>query len=278
MIIHFRIVIGGLCGLGLAAGALADGLSQEPNWDEAMEPVRQPRPIGPEPHPFTIEPGRFSIEYSPVYYVREREPGVRVQTWSMPITFKLGVLQNLDVHVGFDPIIHGREDDRDSATRIITSGFGDVIVRGKYNLWGNDGDTDTALAVMPFVQIPTERIDGSRPIAFGVFMPFAWSVWEGFEIDWTPGFAGVRGIDTSRQVFEFTSDVTFNQELAEHVTGFVEFASAITSERGQGWVGLVGAGLTFDVTDDLVIEPAVHFGITSAAEDLIVSLALVVRF
>ena len=139
---------------------------------------------------------------------------------------------------------------------------------------------------MPFVHLPTERPPngGSRSIDAGLLVPMAWfgwpalGGWEGLGIEWTPGFAAVRGMDTNRHVFEFSSQLVFNQEVTDGIIPFFEFSAAVTSERRQEWLGVLGVGITFEPTDDLVIEPAVHFGVTDAADDLVVSLTIVLRF
>lgn len=240
------------------------------------------RPLGPEPHPFTTEQGRFIIEFTPLEYTidrhnPDRDPR-RVDTFNAGLLVKYGVLDNLDIQVGADLFAWERESDRAEGGRETNSGFGDMVVRAKYNLWGNDGG-ETAMAVMPFMNLPTATGGvGETGIRGGVIVPFSWEFAEDWTLDFVPSFAAVRNSEDDGYAFEFASTVTLTRALFDGVDVFVEFESSVTSESGEPWVGAVGVGLTFEIDANTVIEPAVHFGVTRSAEDYAFSIAIVRRF
>ena len=60
-------------------------------------------------------------------------------------------------------------------------GFGDVTVRMKWNLWGNDGG-DTAFALFPFVKIPTGAGLGSDSWEGGLILPFGTTLDNGLSL------------------------------------------------------------------------------------------------
>ncbi|MCC5830355.1 MAG: transporter [Phycisphaeraceae bacterium] len=247
----------------------------------AEEPIEL-RPLGPEPHPFTTERGRFAVEFTPVTYTfNRREPdGANVRSHSVDghLLVKYGVLEHTEIQVGADFHVWERERDTDTGQVTTSSGFGDMTLRLKHNLVGNDGG-DVAAAVMPFMELPTATGGvGASGIRGGVMAPTAWEFAEGWSLEWTPSLGAARNGDDDGYVFAFQSTVTLVGELHDGIDAFVEFESIVTSERGDPWVGLIGIGLTFELDENTVIEPAIHFGVTRSADDFAVSLSIVRRF
>ncbi|TVQ52582.1 MAG: transporter [Phycisphaerales bacterium] len=256
-------------------------------WQNDLD-ERLPRVLAPEPTPFTIEPGRLAIEVDLINYAYDRHnpdrANERVHAFEWPITFRYGLLDHLELQFGMEAYVRESVRDRDAGTRETTDGFGDLIIGAKYNLWGNDDwDQDiegaTALAVLPFLRLPTNRHGlGSRAVEGGVLVPFAIEDFAGFEIEWTPGFAAVRNSDDDGYVFEWSSLLVFNRGIVEGLDWFAEFESTINSESGEPWIGHVGGGLTWELTDDTVLEGGVTFGVTRSADDFGAFITLVQRF
>ncbi|MFA9479408.1 transporter [Phycisphaerales bacterium AB-hyl4] len=241
------------------------------------------RPLAPEPHPYTTEPGRVQVEIDPLSYAYDRHnpdrENIRVRAWEVPVTIKLGVLHNVDFQVGVDAFVWEREDDVDAGTRSRERGFGDITLRSKINLWGNDEDMDHAFAVMPFLQLPTARHDlGSRAVQGGVMLPFAWVFAEGWEVEWTPHFAAIRDGDDESYELEAGSLLVLNRVIVENLEAFVEFEAIGDTESGSPWAGTVATGLTYELTPDTILEGGVGFGVTRAADDFTTFITIVQRF
>ena len=241
------------------------------------------RPLAPEPHPYTTEPGRVQIEIDPLNFAYDRHnpdrENIRVRAWEVPVTFKLGVLHDVDFQVGVQAFAWEREDDLDAGTRTRDRGFGDITLRSKINLWGNDEQMDNAFAVMPFLQLPTARHDlGSRAVQGGVMFPSAWGFAEGWEVEWTPHLAGIRDGDDEGYELEAGSLLVLNRVIVEDLEAFVEFEAIGDTERGSRWAGTVGAGLTYELTPDTILEGGVGFGVTRAADDFTTFITIVQRF
>ena len=89
-------------------------------------------------------------------FTHDDEKGVRTTARTVWDTnLKIGLLNNVDLQI----VTHAyseEETDPDTGPSVTLNGIGDVQLRVKVNLWGNDsGDGDTAFGVMPFVKIPT---------------------------------------------------------------------------------------------------------------------------
>ncbi len=241
------------------------------------------RPLAPEPHPYTTEPGRVQVELDLLRFTYDRHnperDNVRMRAWKLPVTVKLGVLHNVDFQVGMQAFTWEREDDLDAGTRTSVSGFGDITLRSKINLWGNDEDLEHAFAMTPFLQLPTARHDaGIGRVQGGVMLPFAWVFAEGWELEWTPHLAAIRDSPDERYALEAGSLLVFNRVIVEDLEGFLEFEAIGATERGSRWAGLINTGLTYELTADTILEGGVGLGVTRAADDFTAYITMVQRF
>mgnify|MGYP000046816390 CR=1 FL=1 len=275
----FTIITPLTISLYLAAHAAA-----ERSWfdDDALAISAELRPIAPEPHPYTTEPGRVMLEFTPIDYAYDRRnpegENRRSEAYNVGLLLKFGVRDNLDLQVGADVFSWSRERDRDAGERDISRGFGDLTVRAKLNLWGNDGG-ETAGAIMPFLILPTATGGVGDPgIRFGAMLPTLFEFADGWTFETTPSVAAVRNADNNGYEAEFTNLVVLSRELTPGLDLFTEFEAAITTEAGDRWTGVAGVGLTIELNSDTVLEPVFNFGINRAADDYAFSLAIVRRF
>jgi len=237
------------------------------------------RPLAPDPHPYTTEPGRVQIEIDLLNFAYDRHNPVRVRAWEVPVNIKLGVLHNVDFQIGMQAFAWEREDDRTSGTRTRDRGIGDMTLRSKINLRGNDEEMDHAFAVMPFVQLPTARHGlSSRAVQGGVMFPFAWGFAEGWELEWTPHLAAIRDSADARYELEAGSLLVLNRAIVDRLEAFVEFEALADTESGSPWAGTVSTGMTYELTPDTILEGGAGFGVTRSADDLSVFFTIVQRF
>ncbi len=214
---------------------------------------------------YTVDAGHVQIEMDFVNYTRDRSGGVT--EWNVtPINFKVGLLNNLDLQIVFDSYIH--EKTREAGTSTTTTGVGDLTFRLKTNLWGNDGGA-TALALMPFVKLPTHSSGlGNNSVEGGLNIPFAVSL----PGDWGMGFMTevdvLRNDADSGYHLDLINSITFSHDIVGDLGGYVEFVSVLSAESGSRWQATFNLGLTYAVTDDIQLDGGCNIGLTDAAEDL----------
>ena len=89
--------------------------------------------------PTTVDAGHILLEVELFNYSRLRSASTHSDTWTGPNpTACLGVADRIELQLTWAPYLHQRS--RDLASGDVTSGQGpgDLFVRGKFNLWGND--------------------------------------------------------------------------------------------------------------------------------------------
>jgi hypothetical protein len=242
-----------------------------PTPRELMREMSTDRPDKTE-SAYTVDAGHFQFEMDVLNYSYDRDNGLPGDTTIesvaiAPINLKLGLCNRADVQLVLEPYTSVRTHMR--ATRQVEKqrGFGDVTVRLKGNMWGNDGGL-TALALMPYVKLPTNQDDlGNNSVEGGLIVPLAVELPWGWGMGVMTQFDFIRDESGSGHHPEFVNTVTFAHDIVGNLGGYVEFFSAVSTERGSEWIGTVDAGLTYALTEDIQLDAGINIGVTRSADD-----------
>lgn len=124
--------------------------------------------------PCTVDAGRFQLESDLFDAVFDRSGGVDTNTnlFTNP-TLKYGVTRALDVEVGLAPVVEVTTKDRRTGARTNAVGVGDLYLRAKLNLLGDDGGM-IGVALSPYVKLPTARSSiGNGAVEAGLIAPIS---------------------------------------------------------------------------------------------------------
>jgi hypothetical protein len=235
-----------------------------PTPRELMREFNTDRPDTTE-SPYTVDAGHFQLEMSFIDFTRDDEHGSRTDQFAFaPANLKLGVLNNLDLQLLLEPFVRVEADDGDDA-----SGFGVTQLRAKLNLWGNDGG-DTAMALMPFVQLPTASDDalGSDHVEGGLIVPLAISLPGDWSLGLMAEFDVVRDATDDGYGIEFVHTATLGHPIVAGLAGYVEYVGVAPCETGRTYLATVAGGLTYALGEDLQLDVGVNVGVSDRAEDL----------
>jgi hypothetical protein len=195
-----------------------------------------------------------------------------------PINLKLGLLNNLDLQVILEPYTSIRAHDLSTGVVEKRRGFGDMIVRTKLNLWGNDAGP-TALALMPFIKLPTNQDDlGNNSVEGGIIAPLAVALPAGWGMGMMTEVDFVRDSVEGGHHPEFVNTLTFSHGIVGKLSGYIEFFSLVSTDSDADWVGTVDCGLTYSLTDDIQLDAGLNIGVTRSADDLSPFIGLAWRF
>lgn len=245
---------------------------------EALRELSTDRPDKTE-SPYTVDAGRVQIELDLATYARDREEGIRAETLGiLPVNFKLGLTNSTDVQLLIDPYVRQSVTDLTSGARQSLSGFGDVTVRLKHNLWGNDGG-GAALALMPFVTLPTSSNGvGTNSVEFGLIVPLAIGVSDTVGVGLMTEVDMVAEADGEGLSPSFINSATVSFALTDRLGAYAEIFTERGTEDGARWIVTGDMGLTYGLTDDLQLDGGVNLGVTDAADDLELFVGVSRRF
>ncbi|MFO0506774.1 MAG: transporter [Chryseotalea sp.] len=139
-------------------------------------------------------------------------------------------------------------------------GGGAFTLRLKRNFWGNDGDTKTALGVIPYVTFPTGNpFEKNQDVAFGVGFPFS------CDINGKLGWGG-------QPQFDFVPDEEGNYDLSffqSVVIGGTVIGNLDFYAEAVGYVlkgddqFLVNGGLIYNVSPNVKVDVATNIGLNT---------------
>ena len=253
-----------------------------PTPRELMRELSTDRPDKTE-SAYTVDAGRFQIESDLLSYSSDHDTvdgaDTQVDAWSVAaVNVKAGLLNWMDLQLVLDTYNHVTTDDRLTAQKVTQSGLGDLTTRLKLNVWGNDGGK-TALAVMPFVKIPTNQDDlGNDDVEGGIIIPLAVELPAGWGMGLMTEFDFVRNRADDGYSTDFVNTITFSHDIVGNLGGYVELFTLVSSESNTDWVGTFDLGLTYGLTEDIQIDAGINIGITESAEDFNPFLGLSWRF
>ena len=253
-----------------------------PTPNDALRELSTDRPDKTE-SPYTVDAGHFQIELDFLTYTRDfdRSAGQNLRSETIgvvPVNLKLGLNNDTDLQLLIDPYVRQTVTNRATLARERASGVGDVTLRLKRNLWGNDGGR-TALALMPFVRLPTSSNGiGTGAVEFGLIVPLAIGVSDQVGIGLMTEIDMLERSDDSGYAATFINSATASFALSDRLGAYAELFTERSTERGARWIVTGDIGLTFAVTDNLQLDGGVNLGITDSADDLELFVGLSRRF
>lgn len=222
--------------------------------------------------PITVEAGRFQVESGLVSFGRDRSQGITTETWSLAETnVKFGLTDSADLQWVLRPWI--RETERGNGERNRAEGFGDLDLRLKYNLWGNDGGT-TAAALMPYVTAPTRTAASAGEWQGGMIFPVSISLNETFDAGFQLETARVWDEDLDH-VWDLLHSAVLGIGLTDRLGMFIEYVG-IAGERP--YEASAFTGFTWTAGENLQWDLAFGVGLNEAAEDFSIAHGVTFRF
>ena len=165
--------------------------------------------------------------------------------------------------------------DKDSKM-VSSGGLGDIAVRWKTNLFGND-EGPVAMGLMPWVKFPTGAgnngaIEGGLIMPFAVDLPLDFGLGFMFEADLMKNEA-----DANYHT-ELVSSITFGRDIMGDLSAYVELWSLASSESGAEWLATFDIGVNYLLTPDLKFDAGINIGLTPATDDFNPFLGVTYRY
>ena len=237
-------------------------------------PMSTDRPDTTE-SPYTVPTRMFQLEASLVDFSRDRRgTATRSKQWVFgQLNLKRGIAADTDLQVIVNS--YSTAEQVEGGDRVRSEGFGDVTLRLKQNLWGNDAGT-TAMALMPYLTIPTHTEVSTRQWAGGLILPFAVWLPNGWSLGIMSQFDFIERSESGSSQFQWLQSVTTGIPVTEKVSTYFEMVSITNSRVPFQFSG--NAGINLQVTDALVFDVGCRIGINRAAPDLGLFSGFSVRF
>lgn len=222
-----------------------------------LRPLSTDRPDVTE-SPHTVDAGHFQMEADIARVTRDE--GLTSYGFAHA-NLKFGLTHFWDVQLVVESLVGLEAPDG------YDWGYGDTTVRTKLNLFGNDAGP-LALAVMPWVKLPSAGSRGNEKVEGGLIVPLGIDLPAGFgsglmvEGDWMANEA-----DADYHL-EILNSATLGHDLVGGLGGYLEVFGVYSTEPESTYALSAALGFTYDIDGWLQPDAGVAVGLTEAAEDI----------
>ena len=260
-------------GLAAALPAAADSYNLlNPKPANELRDLAADRPDNTET-PITVDAGHVQLEVSAIAYGSDESGDAEsTSTAFLETNLKLGLTESADLQIVLAPRI--AEETKVNGTVVgDPSGFGDVEVRLKGDLLGNDGGR-TGFALFPFIKIPTGTDVSNDEWEGGLILPFARDLQEGLGLGAQAELDLVYDAEEDEHRIDFLHTVVLGLELNEQTGVFGEYLGV----AGSDYEAYVSVGATYGVNENLQLDFGALVGLSDAAEDFSIYPGFTLRF
>lgn len=265
-----------LVGIGFlwAAAGAAGVFSLQAGSGPSIRPMNTDRPDTTE-SPYTVPRGLRQIEASIADFSRDSRgvSGEKHQWIFGQLNLKWGTSQNTDVQCIVNT--HSAAGQVEGGDRSFSNGFGDVTLRWKCNLWGNDAGR-TAFAVMPYVSVPTHTGMSERTWAGGLILPLAVKLNGRFSLGLMSEFDFRERAADDVGRFQWLQSATVGVAWTERLGTYHELVALVSPTHA--FQSAFNTGVTYQLSEGLVFDVGTRIGLSAASPDLGVFSGFSVRF
>lgn len=216
--------------------------------------------------PITVDAGHVVFEVSVFDW---RKSGGDESSTLFATNAKVGLTNNTDIQFVFDSYTSEDLDDGSGE-----DGISDLQIRLKYNLWGNDSG-DSALALFPYVKIPTGSDLSNDEWEGGLIVPFGTQLSEKVSLGLMGEVDIVYNDEDDAHEVEFLHSIVFGFDVTDRLGHYLEYFGIV----GEGdYQAFIAGGFTYSINEDLTLDFGSQFGLNDAAEDIGLFSGFTTRF
>ncbi len=234
--------------------------------------------------PFTVDAGHFQLEMDLVNYTYDRHnpdhAPVDVDQWNVaPFDLRIGLTNHTELDLLYDGYLNVRTRDHDLRSVTTQSGFGDLTLLFKYNLFGDDGGT-FSFGILPYLKIPTNTAHlGNKSVEGGVELPLSINLPANFQVGVQVEFDAIRNDADTRYEAAFTDIFYLGYTFFDKkFTFYGEWYNRVNQGSDSQVIGEVDTGLLYYIGKNAEVDFGCNFGVTRAAPDYEPFAGLTVRF
>ncbi|MDF2930917.1 MAG: hypothetical protein K0R36_248 [Chryseobacterium sp.] len=215
--------------------------------------------------PYTVDAGHFQYETDFMRLIKEKSDMQKTNTFLInQANIKIGLTGSTALQIGFQTYGRQKETDVSSGSTETTHGFGDMTLRIKQNIIGNDHG-NFALAILPYLKFPTSKYDEESQFEGGLIVPMIYKL----PGEWNLGFQvevdRLKDQDHKAMHTEFLQTLTLSHQLIKNVDGIAETYYTYDFKAHQ-FSNFLNAAIQMEVVKDFKLDAGINYGLQHNAE------------
>jgi hypothetical protein len=226
--------------------------------------------------PNTVDAGHFQYESDLVNYTHVNAGGAttRIEEAFDPV-LKVGLTNNIDLELQFTG--YNWYSQSSGGHTVQVNGVGDVLLRTKINLFGNNDGP--AAAIIPYVKLPTARQPmGNEATDGGVILPVSYPLPYDFTLLVMPEVDALRNATNGGHHFNYAQLLNVSHPIGKDVTVYGEIYSALGTDKGTPPVYTFDTAVSWDVRDNLQLDLGTNVGLNRYAPNIQIYAGISQRF
>ncbi len=230
-----------------------------------MRPMVPDRP-GITESPYSVDAGHVQYESDVLRLLTRREGTTYGHDWyANHFLAKIGLTNRTDFQVALDSYTDTRNyDDLDPGATQVARGIGDVTLRVKHTLAGDD-DSRWALGIIGYVQLPTGGAVGDGGYEPGLTLPVVYQCTK----DWSIGGQVAANFfydrEQTQHYLQLTPTFTTDYQFNKLVQAFVELVG-YWDVRQASWRSSINLGPQLDISDNVQLDFGTHLPLTHSVD------------
>ena len=225
---------------------------------ESLREMETDRPDVTE-SPQTLDAGHFQFETDLMRFQREnREEGRSDEYLFNQANIKLGLAHSTAIQLTFESYVV--QKDFDSEGRVERStGFGDITLRLKQNILGNDKG-NFAIALLPYLKFPTSHANQESRYEGGIIIPMSIKLGNEWKLGFQVEADRLQDEEGSGHHNELVQTLTVLHPLTKKLDGIIE--TYYTYEFKDAHLkNFLNAALQYEVSKDFLIDGGLNYGV-----------------
>jgi len=229
----------------------------------------------------TVDAGHFEIETDLISTTISNSQGLTTHSFQgFDPTLKLGLTNWMDFEIQFNGLQYTEAVDGTSPFNFQNStGFGDVFLRSKINLLGNDSGP-IGFALIPYVKLPSSTpLISNGAVEGGLIAPLALRPAD-FIVTLMTEVDDLKSATSNNRYANFVNLVSVSHAVpgTEGINATVELFSSVGTDPGTPPVYTLDFGMNFRLSQHTILDVGVNLGLNEAAPKVQVYTGISARF
>tara|TARA_B100000579_G_scaffold368858_1_gene329984 strand:- start:591 stop:1409 length:819 start_codon:yes stop_codon:yes gene_type:complete len=208
--------------------------------------------------PYTLNAGTMQLESSFFDFSQKSD----VNTWSIhPFNFKIGLNNSIDAQLLFEPYI------KQDFNKEENSGNGDLQIRIKKNIWGNDIGK-SAFGFMPFIKLPVADDNiGNNKVEGGIIFPFSKNISDTVNLGLMFQTDLVYDDDEKNFDTEFIISSVLGIDIQRSLGFYSEIIFIKSNDIDYKLSNIIGFGATYSLSENLIFDIGLNHRLLGNKDD-----------